>query len=114
MKISLHCDGVILNQDGRAYLERRLGFALGRFLSKVKSVTVSLTDVNGDRGGIDKRCRVVARLKGMEEVVLEDSDSSLPILLDRITGRLDRLVSRRLERARFVRDRTPFGGITLG
>ncbi|QDT73506.1 hypothetical protein I41_26950 [Lacipirellula limnantheis] len=114
MKISLHCRGVILNPDGRAYLERRLGFALGRFMSKVTRVTVTLSDVNGDRGGIDKRCRVVTSLKGMGQIVLEDRDSSLPVLLDRISGRLDRLVSRRLERDRFVRDRMPFGGTAFG
>lgn len=114
MKISLHCQGVTLTPDGKAYLERRLGFALGRFTSKVERVAVTLNDVNGDRGGIDKHCRVVTSLKGMEEIVLEDRDSSLPVLLDRISGRLDRLVSRRLERERFVRDRTPFGGTMVG
>jgi len=34
----------------------RLEFALGRFAGRVRSVSVSLTDLNGPRGGLDKKC----------------------------------------------------------
>ena len=42
--------------DGlKDHIERRLRFALGRFAARIHRLTVRLTDVNGPRGGLDKR-----------------------------------------------------------
>jgi hypothetical protein len=40
------------------HLRRRLRFALGRFGGRVTSVRAWLEDVNGPRGGLDKRCAI--------------------------------------------------------
>ena len=46
-----------------AHVERRLRFALTRFSGRIGRVNVFLTDQNGPRGGIDKTCRIVVRLR---------------------------------------------------
>jgi putative sigma-54 modulation protein len=43
----------------RRHVERRLRSALGRFRHHVHAIRVRLSDVNGPRRGIDKRCRLV-------------------------------------------------------
>jgi putative sigma-54 modulation protein len=42
----------------REAVKRRLATILGRFRERIGAVGVYLNDVNGPRGGIDKRCRV--------------------------------------------------------
>jgi putative sigma-54 modulation protein len=46
--------------DGlRGHVRRRLVSAVGRLREHVHDVQVRLSDVNGPRGGVDKRCRLV-------------------------------------------------------
>lgn len=46
--------------DGlRGHVRRRLTSAVGRLREHVHEIQVRLSDVNGPRGGLDKRCRVV-------------------------------------------------------
>jgi putative sigma-54 modulation protein len=46
--------------DGlRGHVRRRLSSALGGFRDRVDDMQVRLSDVNGPRGGVDKRCRLV-------------------------------------------------------
>ena len=45
-------------QELRSHIERRVGFALLRFTDALSSVLVRLDDLNGPKGGFDKRCLV--------------------------------------------------------
>ncbi|RPI85133.1 MAG: HPF/RaiA family ribosome-associated protein [Planctomycetaceae bacterium] len=91
-------------------VHRRLGFALDRFSDRVFSVRLFLHDMNGPRGGRDMLCRVVARIRGVREVVIEDVDQELDPLLNRVADRLCASVARRLERRRSTRRRIAWGG----
>ena len=42
----------------REYIERKLELALDRFDHRLDRIQVRLEDVNGPRGGLDKRCRL--------------------------------------------------------
>jgi len=53
------------------YIQRRLGFALGRFDRRVERVLVRIEDVNGPKGGIDKHCRVVVVMPHSTTAVME-------------------------------------------
>lgn len=44
----------------REYIERKLELALDRFDHRLERIQVRLEDVNGPRGGLDKRCRLHA------------------------------------------------------
>lgn len=84
------------------YAERRLLFALGRFGVRVQRVMIYLEDTNRARSGIDRRCRMVARLKPFREVVVEGNDSELEALIDRTADRLGQSVSREFGCRRFA------------
>ena len=47
MKLELRAKGVRMTDGLRSFIEKRLGFALGRFGHRVRSVRVLLTDING-------------------------------------------------------------------
>jgi len=86
-----------------SHIKRRLGFALARISDELTSVLIRLDDLNGPRGGIDKRCHVLLRGPKIGEVVVEETDVSLGPAIDRALSLAGRSVVRALDRAR--RDR---------
>ncbi|MEZ5542425.1 MAG: HPF/RaiA family ribosome-associated protein [Pseudomonadota bacterium] len=96
MQIVIHCSGFPLTDPLAAHVQKRLGYALGRSAGKVRRVEVRLSDLNGPRGGIDKRCLVEVRLDKQSPVVVEDVQSELYAAIDRATGRAGRAVIRRV------------------
>ncbi len=78
--------------------QRRLEFALGRFASRVRSLTVRLTDLNGPRGGLDKKCLIAVRLDRPRKVlIVEDVDADGDAVISRAADRAARAVSRAIE-----------------
>ncbi len=69
-----------------------------RFQSYIRCVTVTFTDVNGPRGGVDKQCRCVLQLKRMAPIVIEDRDGSLVNLVSRVANRASQTLSQRVDR----------------
>lgn len=98
MKINVFVHGMESNPEITAYLKRRLLYAVSRFATRIERIEAGLIDVNGERGGgVDKRCRIVAKVAGMDRLVLQDDDSELLPLIDRTTDRFGRLLGRQLE-----------------
>lgn len=100
MKIDIRARGFELTEGLRQHAERRLSFALGWASYDVRKVTVCLFDVNGPRGGEDKCCRIQVALPKAQDVVIEDTEADLYIAIDRAAERVERSVTRRLERQR--------------
>ena len=98
MKIDVRSQGFALTHALREYAERRLRFALVRAGDRVRRVAVSLHDINGPRGGIDKRCRIEVTRPGFPTVMIEDTEANLYLAIDRAADRAGRNVMRRLAR----------------
>ena len=82
------------------HVERRLQFALARFDGRVTRVAVRVADVNGPRGGVDKRCRIAVRVRPAGEIVVEDTCPDLYAAIDGAADRIGRSVQREVERLR--------------
>lgn len=91
----------------RAYVERRLNFTFSGRFEQIKSIQVRLSDINGPRGGIDKRCRIQITVPRLKDIVVEDTESNLYMAIDRATDRAGRTVNRRLSR-QFYKNRKLF------
>lgn len=100
MRIDIQASGLDLTELLRQHTERRLQFALSWADDDVRAIAVRLSDINGPRGGNDKRCRIKITLSGTNEVVIEDAESDLYVAIDRAADRTERAVARRLERLR--------------
>jgi ribosomal subunit interface protein len=108
MRIDIQARGFELTEGLREHTVRRLQFALGWSNHDVRSVSVRLFDINGPRGGKDKRCRIQVPFAGTPNVVIEDTEADLYVAIDRAAERTERAVARRLERLREYRhDRLP-------
>lgn len=106
MLIEVTNRNVTLADGVREWIERRLQFALGRFSSCIRRVSVVFSDVNGGRGGCDKQCRMKITLIRGGEVVIEDIDPSVLTVVANIAERAARSVSRVLEHRREDRGHT--------
>ncbi len=57
MKIQIRGRNIGVTKVVRTRVERRLGFALGRFGERIDRVLLRFSDANGERGDVDKRCQ---------------------------------------------------------
>lgn len=101
MILRVFSHGMKRTAEIKTHLERRLHFAVSRFAPRIERIEAGLIDVNGeDHGGVDKRCRLVAKVRGVGRLVVQDDDDEWLALIDRTADRLGRLVKRELERLR--------------
>jgi len=90
--------GSALDEVHREYLRRKLQRMVEKFGSAIERTSVRLEDVNGPRGGIDKRCQVKIVLRGLHSVYVDERDSSVQAAMDRALGRANRAVRQALQR----------------
>jgi len=98
MQIDIKARNFPLTEALRSHAERRLRFALTCCDEHVRRVAMRLSDVNGPRGGADKRCRLPVVLAGLPDVVVEDTDADLYVAIDRATDRAGRTLVRKIDR----------------
>jgi ribosomal subunit interface protein len=100
MELEIRREDVRLDNRLRQHIERRVGFALGQFGNKVSRVTVQLADINGPRGGVDKQCRLLVRLRDGNFLKIEDLDEDVSAAVSRAADRVGHAVARHFERRR--------------
>ncbi len=87
----------------RMIIEDRLRFALRRFSHMVRRVEFCLTDLNGPKGGVDKRCRVRLITSEGKELFLEGSGSDSYSVVSNVLDRVRVLVSKARSKQRQMR-----------
>jgi putative sigma-54 modulation protein len=93
MNVQIRWKSATRSRAVEAHLVRRLGFAVGRLSGGVASVRAWLEDVNGPRGGEDKRCAVeLDGALGRRRVDVREVD--FYVAIDRATGALARALAR--------------------
>jgi ribosomal subunit interface protein len=98
MKIDMRGHRIDLTDTLRTYIERRLRSALGRFGTRITAVTVTLEDLNGPRGGVDKQCRITVALASAGHLRVEVLDAEVTPAVDQAADRIGRTVAREFER----------------
>ncbi len=83
----------------RDQVERRVRFVLRRLGWKVPRAEVQLSDLNGPRGGSDKRCQLELKTEGRGRVVVSSVAKDWRTALDEALARAVRTVLRKLKRA---------------
>ena len=105
MKLRVVGESISVSEGLRDFVTRRLEFALARFAPEVERVTTRVGDVNGPRGGVDKRCRMEVKLRGLQSILSEVRAKDLEVAVAVAAERLARGVARALERRQHTRRR---------
>jgi putative sigma-54 modulation protein len=102
MQIEVRGQSLAVSPALSSYAERRFTTALGRFGRRIAAVAVRLSDDNGHRGGVDKRCQVEVTIPRRPALLVEERHSDAYTAVDFAADRVATAVTRELER-RFVR-----------
>lgn len=89
----------------RAHIVRRFFYALGPFGDRVRSVLLRIEDLNGPRGGLDKRCQAEVKLAGGGSLIVDVRDVELEPAIARTANRLRRRIRDELNVRRKFRKR---------
>jgi putative sigma-54 modulation protein len=98
MLIYTRAMGFALTDAILRHVEARLESALGPFSRWLVKATVRLKDVNADRGGEDKRCRIVVVLRRHGVEIAEATHTDLYSAVDEAAIRIRRSVRRATKR----------------
>ncbi len=77
----------------------KLNSVLAHFSQAIEEVSILLDDINGpDRGGADKLCRVVLRMKDSTIVIVEELGTDIAKTIGRAVDRLHQNLSRQMSK----------------
>jgi ribosome-associated translation inhibitor RaiA len=109
MKIDVRFVGLEPSDPLRHQATRRVHFHLSRYWRDIGAVHLRISDVNGPRGGVDKKCQVTVRGR-FATVLVADRSRDAYAAVDMAVKRAGRAVARALERTRAVRTSLPVPG----
>lgn len=99
MQLRIQVTGLNHAAQLRRFVARKLNAALARFGHSIQEASVRLYDINGqERGGVDKLCRVVLRLRDNSILVIEELGPEASRVIERAVDRLHQSVSRQASR----------------
>lgn len=100
MKVEIRGRGIQIDDALREHARRRVDFALGRFESSIRWVSLQLEDMNGPRGGVDKRCVIEVGSDVFETRIVDARDADVSAVVSAACSIMARSVARALERSR--------------
>jgi putative sigma-54 modulation protein len=105
MTIDIRFRGLASSEALRAHIIRRIEFQLSRLGRALSDVAVRLSDVNGPKGGVDKRCHLVLHRPGHAPLTIDEVSVDAYSAADIAVERAVLAVERGRERDRAVRRR---------
>lgn len=105
MQLSIRKRNMTWSDALAGHVERRVRQGLDRAERRVRHVLVHLVDVNGPRGGEDKKCAVSVRLTTGDEIRVQTQDTCPYRAVDSAVSRVKRNVMDRVKRTRDRRRR---------
>ncbi len=100
MQINIQGRNFSLTDALREHAIKRLRFALSRCSEPIRRVVMQLSDINGPKGGVDKRCHLRLVLDGLPDIIIDDTEADMYVAIDRAADRAGRTLTRRIARAR--------------
>ncbi|HCS51503.1 hypothetical protein [uncultured Rubinisphaera sp.] len=97
------------NEKNRSNFQKSVAIyisnTLNRFSHRIASVSVSLIDENGPRGGVDQRCRICVVIPRFGEIVSTADHENQWAAITLAAGRVRRLIVTKLKRPQSLRVR---------
>ncbi|MDE1460797.1 HPF/RaiA family ribosome-associated protein [Spartinivicinus poritis] len=90
---NLSDNGEIIN-----YIDHRLSFAFARTFDKIAHASITLSNINGPKGGIDKQCQIILKPIGMRKIVVSEKQESLRQAIDQCLHRASQCLNRKVKR----------------
>jgi putative sigma-54 modulation protein len=101
MKVLLRGVHLSLSDGLKAYVQEHLVDHIERLADdEAAEIDISLVDINGPKGGVDKECRVTVRLPGLSAIHVTETNETLHQAIDSARDRMENTLKRVLEKRR--------------
>ena len=98
MKYSINFRRIDRDPETVDYIEKRLSFVLARSRHLIESIMVTLSDINGPKGGIDRQCLIIIKADGLAQVVITEKQDTIRQAIDRSIARAAQNLERQIKR----------------
>ena len=98
MQIQIHVRDKNLPSSVRDFAERSVTAAIARHATSLTRVVLHLEDLNGQKGGQDKRCVVEAHPRGLDPVVVRHEAVDVREAVTVVSEKLENALRNRFER----------------
>lgn len=96
MKIQINATNVEVPAAFEEFIENRLHEVLKAFEQQLTRVEVHLKDENGGKGGVDKRCMLEARPRGLDPIAVEFTAADVTDAVRKAADKLKNALSHKL------------------
>jgi len=103
MQMRIQGRNIELTQAIRQHIRERVTAALDQHASRVRQVAVTVSDINGPRGGVDQLCNVVVSLRGGKTLRHSRKGEDLYANVSLVADKVKRRVGREIAKLRQVR-----------
>jgi putative sigma-54 modulation protein len=102
MKVLMRGVHLSLTEGLKAYVQKHLVEHIQRVCrdDTASEIDISLLDINGPKGGVDKECRVTVRLPGLSALHVTETAETLHQAIDAARDRTETALKRVLEKRR--------------
>ena len=107
MKVLVNDKQNLLSETAITKAKSRAAASFAKFSDHVKAVDITVEDVNGPRGGVDKECRILVKLRKLNDVSVTVNQESISKAIPGAIDRAARSVGRLLQKKFFQHGRNP-------
>ena len=98
MQLTIYKTNVDATASLLDYIDTKMSSSLERMADHIDDITIRIADLNGPRGGEDKRCTVSVTLASKQTTLIAETDSCMYKAVDKVCSRLKRSIRRRVRR----------------
>ena len=103
MHIKINTRDFSLTPALSSFIDEKMKFALSRYNQRIRVAEISLKDINGPRGGVDKQCIIKMKLNQFKTLVVEDVSEDAYKAINACCQRAKRRAERHFNRAKTMR-----------
>lgn len=98
MQIEIQARDIRLTRSIHQFIQRRIHFAFARFHQHIQRISVRLSDINGPKGGRDKRCQFLIEIPNKRDIFVKAQAHRVEAAIAKAAARSSLALSRELAR----------------
>lgn len=99
MKFSINFRKVVSTKELIEHINRKASFAFSRTQDSIHNASITIRDINGPKGGVDKECLVVIKPCGLKKIVISEQSANLKKAIDRAISRANQSLIKGLKKS---------------
>lgn len=106
MKLDINVRNLSRNEAMLNHIHHRFSFAFSRISNHIESAAITVADINGPKGGVDKQCKLSIKPVGLNPIVVTEKRDNVRQAVDRCFARASQAINRKLKRKQGLMKKT--------